>query len=125
MSQDLLTALDLVISFFFMGYTGIVNLIEFISGYVPVSLYNNQKVIVTAAISISLYLMASYLERWLQIYTCIVIGGPLTRAPNPTELKATYLQGDKTETGIKIFFYGQHAVFVVFSSLIVQVYFFK
>lgn len=25
-----------------LGYTGIVNLIEFISGYVPIALYNNQ-----------------------------------------------------------------------------------
>lgn len=43
-----------------LGYTGIVNLIEFISGYVPIVLYNNQEVIVTAVTSISLYLMASY-----------------------------------------------------------------
>ncbi|XP_071734706.1 protein CHLOROPLAST J-LIKE DOMAIN 1, chloroplastic [Rutidosis leptorrhynchoides] len=43
-----------------LGYTGIVNLIEYFSGYVPIALYNNQEVIVTAATSISLYLMASY-----------------------------------------------------------------
>ncbi|KAI3520296.1 hypothetical protein L1887_09628 [Cichorium endivia] len=43
-----------------LGYTGIVNLIEFISGYVPVALYNNQEVIVTAVTSLSLYFMASY-----------------------------------------------------------------
>lgn len=43
-----------------LGYTGIVNLIEYFSGYVPIALYNNQEVIVTAATSISLYFMASY-----------------------------------------------------------------
>ncbi|CAH1420049.1 unnamed protein product [Lactuca virosa] len=43
-----------------LGYTGIVNLIEFISGYVPIALYNNQEVIVTAVTSLSLYFMASY-----------------------------------------------------------------
>ncbi|KAL4576649.1 hypothetical protein LXL04_012746 [Taraxacum kok-saghyz] len=43
-----------------LGYTGLVNLIEFISGYVPVVLYNNQEVIVTAVTSLSLYFMASY-----------------------------------------------------------------
>lgn len=43
-----------------LGYTGVVNLIEYISGYVPVALYNNQEVIVTAATSLSLYFMASY-----------------------------------------------------------------
>nr|GEV23807.1 chloroplast J-like domain 1 [Tanacetum cinerariifolium] len=48
------------IAFASLGYTSIVNLIEFISGYVPVALYNNQEVIITAATSISLYLMASY-----------------------------------------------------------------
>lgn len=31
-----------IILFLFQGYTGIVNLIEFISGYVPIALYNNQ-----------------------------------------------------------------------------------
>ncbi|KAK9061390.1 hypothetical protein SSX86_018571 [Deinandra increscens subsp. villosa] len=48
------------IAFASLGYTGIVNLIEYFRGYVPVALYNNQEVIVTAATSISLYFMASY-----------------------------------------------------------------
>ncbi|KAK1409751.1 hypothetical protein QVD17_36280 [Tagetes erecta] len=48
------------IAFASLGYTGIVNLIEYFTGYVPVALYNNQELIVTAATSISLYFMASY-----------------------------------------------------------------
>lgn len=63
MGKRLLRSLALAfgcIAFASLGYTGIVNLIEYISGYVPIALYNNQEVIVTAATSISLYIMASY-----------------------------------------------------------------
>ncbi|GJY00060.1 chloroplast J-like domain protein 1 [Tanacetum coccineum] len=47
MGKRLLRSLALAfgcIAFASLGYTGIVNLIEFISGYVPVALYNNQVV---------------------------------------------------------------------------------
>nr|XP_043632704.1 uncharacterized protein LOC122603916 [Erigeron canadensis] len=63
MGKRLLRSLALAfgcIAFASLGYTGIVNLIEYFSGYVPVALYNNQEVIVTAATSLSLYFMASY-----------------------------------------------------------------
>lgn len=43
-----------------LGYTGVLNLIEFVRGYIPVLLYNNQELIVTATTSVLLYFMASY-----------------------------------------------------------------
>ncbi|XP_076946673.1 protein CHLOROPLAST J-LIKE DOMAIN 1, chloroplastic-like [Bidens hawaiensis] len=63
MGKRLLRSLSLAfgcIAFASLAYTGVVNLIEYFIGYVPVALYNNQEVIVTAATSISLYFMASY-----------------------------------------------------------------
>ncbi|KAL8247466.1 hypothetical protein R6Q59_008682 [Mikania micrantha] len=63
MGKRLLRSLALAfgcIAFASLGYTGVVNLIEYFSGYVPVVLYNNQELIVTAATSVCLYLMASY-----------------------------------------------------------------
>ncbi|KAI3748461.1 hypothetical protein L6452_11536 [Arctium lappa] len=63
MGKRLLRSLALVfgcIAVASLGYTGLVNLIEFIGGYVPVALYNNQEIIVTAATSLSLYFMATY-----------------------------------------------------------------
>lgn len=43
-----------------LGYTGVLNLIESIRGYIPVLLYNNQELIVTATTSVLLYFLASY-----------------------------------------------------------------
>lgn len=43
-----------------LGYTGVLNLIEYFRGYIPVLLYNNQEVIITVATSILCYFMASY-----------------------------------------------------------------
>ncbi|KAF5770472.1 putative protein CHAPERONE-LIKE PROTEIN OF POR1 [Helianthus annuus] len=63
MGKRLLRSLALAfgcIAFASLGYTGVVNLIEYFTGYVPIALYNNQEFIVTAVTSISLYFMASY-----------------------------------------------------------------
>lgn len=63
MGKRMLRSLSLVfgcISVSSLGYTGILNLIEFLGHYIPVFLYNNQELIVTIATSIMLYIMASY-----------------------------------------------------------------
>lgn len=63
MGKRLLRSLSLVfgcLAFSSLGYTGILNLIEFLGHYIPVFLYNNQEMIVTATTSIMLCIMASY-----------------------------------------------------------------
>ncbi|KAL0920264.1 hypothetical protein M5K25_009385 [Dendrobium thyrsiflorum] len=63
MGKRMLRSLSLVfgcIAVSSLGYTGILNLIEFLGHYIPVFLYNNQELIVTTATSIMLYIMASY-----------------------------------------------------------------
>ncbi|XP_020095000.1 uncharacterized protein LOC109714714 isoform X1 [Ananas comosus] len=63
MGKRLLRSLALVfgcIAVSSLGYTGILNLIEFLGLYIPLFLYNNQELIVTTATSILLYIMASY-----------------------------------------------------------------
>ncbi|KAK8935812.1 hypothetical protein KSP39_PZI012850 [Platanthera zijinensis] len=63
MGKRLLRSLSLVfgcLALSSLGYTGILNLIEFLGHYIPVFLYNNQEVIVTATTSIMLCIMASY-----------------------------------------------------------------
>lgn len=63
MGKRLLRSLSLVfgcMAVSSLGYTGILNLIEFLGHYIPVFLYNNQEMIVTTTTSIMLYIMASY-----------------------------------------------------------------
>ncbi|XP_039059243.1 uncharacterized protein LOC120202951 [Hibiscus syriacus] len=63
MGKRLLRSLVLVfscIALASLAYTGVLNLIEYIGGYIPLFLYNNQELIVTAASAVSLYIMASY-----------------------------------------------------------------
>ncbi|XP_010909633.1 protein CHLOROPLAST J-LIKE DOMAIN 1, chloroplastic [Elaeis guineensis] len=63
MGKRLLRSLSLVfgcIAVSSLGYTGLLNLIEFLGHYIPVFLYNNQELFVTIATSILLYIMASY-----------------------------------------------------------------
>ncbi|PKA59247.1 hypothetical protein AXF42_Ash001340 [Apostasia shenzhenica] len=63
MGKRLLRSLSLVfgcIAVSSLGYTGILNLIELLGHYIPAILYNNQELIVTAATSVMLYVMASY-----------------------------------------------------------------
>ncbi|KAM7526705.1 hypothetical protein LguiA_016607 [Lonicera macranthoides] len=43
-----------------LGYTGVLNLIEFTGGYIPAFLYNNQELAITASSAIMLYVMATY-----------------------------------------------------------------
>ncbi|KAE8718711.1 RNA recognition motif-containing family protein [Hibiscus syriacus] len=63
MGKRLLRSLALVfgsIALASLAYTGLLNLIEYIGGYIPIFLYNNQELIVTTASAVSLYIMASY-----------------------------------------------------------------
>lgn len=63
MGKRMLRSLSLVfgcIAVSSLGYTGLLNLIEFLGRYIPVFLYNNQELLVTTATSILLYIMASY-----------------------------------------------------------------
>jgi hypothetical protein len=43
-----------------LGYTGVLNLIEFAGGYIPAFLYNSQELIITVSSAVMLYVMASY-----------------------------------------------------------------
>uniref|UniRef100_A0A9I9DMZ8 Uncharacterized protein n=1 Tax=Cucumis melo TaxID=3656 RepID=A0A9I9DMZ8_CUCME len=45
---------------FLQAYTGVLNFIEFMGGYIPVFLYNNQELLVTSSSALMLYIMASY-----------------------------------------------------------------
>ncbi|KAL2541537.1 Chloroplast J-like domain 1 [Abeliophyllum distichum] len=63
MGKRLLRSLALVfgcIAFASLGYTGLLNVIEFSVGYVPIFLYNNQELLVTASTALFLYVLASY-----------------------------------------------------------------
>ncbi|CAI0464799.1 unnamed protein product, partial [Linum tenue] len=63
MGKRLLRSLALVfgcIAFASLAYTGVLNLIEYAGGFIPVFLYNNQELIITASSAISLYILASY-----------------------------------------------------------------
>lgn len=63
MGKRLLRSLALVfgcIAFTSLAYTGVLNLIEFMGGYIPTLLYNNQELLITGASAVMLYVMASY-----------------------------------------------------------------
>ncbi|XP_031378771.1 uncharacterized protein LOC116194160 isoform X2 [Punica granatum] len=63
MGKRLLRSLALVfgcIAFTSLAYTGLLNLIEFVGGYIPAFLYNNQEPLVTVTSALFLYIMASY-----------------------------------------------------------------
>ncbi|KAL3649692.1 hypothetical protein CASFOL_006095 [Castilleja foliolosa] len=63
MGKILLRSLALVfgcVAFTSLGYTGVLNVIEFAAGYIPVFLYNNQELLVTASSALMLHVAASY-----------------------------------------------------------------
>ncbi|KGN65791.1 uncharacterized protein LOC101213790 [Cucumis sativus] len=63
MGKRLLRSLALVfgcIAVISLGYTGILNFIEFLGNYIPEFLYNNQELLVTSSSALMLYIMASY-----------------------------------------------------------------
>ncbi|KAH6826524.1 Chloroplast J-like domain 1 [Perilla frutescens var. hirtella] len=63
MGKRLLRSLSLVfgcVAFASLGYTGVLNVIEYATGFVPVFLYNNQELLVTASSALMLYILASY-----------------------------------------------------------------
>ncbi|KAM6577102.1 hypothetical protein CsatB_028939 [Cannabis sativa] len=43
-----------------LAYTGILNLIEYVGGYIPAILYNNQELLITSSTAVMLSIMASY-----------------------------------------------------------------
>ncbi|XP_073304899.1 protein CHLOROPLAST J-LIKE DOMAIN 1, chloroplastic-like isoform X2 [Primulina huaijiensis] len=63
MGKRLLRSLALVfgtLAFASLGYTGILNVVEYSLGYIPVFLYNNQELLVTTSTALMLYVLASY-----------------------------------------------------------------
>ncbi|KAF5948157.1 hypothetical protein ACSBR2_027053 [Camellia fascicularis] len=63
MGKRLLRSLALVfgcIALSSLGFTGVLNLIEFVGSYIPAFLYNNQELFVTASTALMLYVLASY-----------------------------------------------------------------
>ncbi|CAN0830612.1 Protein CHLOROPLAST J-LIKE DOMAIN 1, chloroplastic [Linum grandiflorum] len=48
------------IAFVSLAYTGILNVMEYTRGFIPMVLYNNQEPIITASSAICLYILASY-----------------------------------------------------------------
>ncbi|KAK9291819.1 hypothetical protein L1049_019769 [Liquidambar formosana] len=63
MGKRLLRSLALVFSCIAvssLAYTGILNAIEFVGGYIPAFLYNNQELLITTSTAVMLYIMASY-----------------------------------------------------------------
>ncbi|XP_042047780.1 uncharacterized protein LOC121793809 isoform X1 [Salvia splendens] len=63
MVKRLLRSLSLVfgcLAFASLGYTGVLNVIEYAAGFVPVFLYNNQELLVTASLALMLYILASH-----------------------------------------------------------------
>ncbi|TXG66035.1 hypothetical protein EZV62_007310 [Acer yangbiense] len=63
MGKRILRSLALVfscITIASLGYTGVLNLMEYVSGSIPAFLYNNQELLVTAASAVMLWIMASY-----------------------------------------------------------------
>lgn len=67
MGKRLLRSLALVfgcIAVASLGYTGLLNLIEFTGSFIPAALYNNQELIITTATAVMLYILASYYRWW-------------------------------------------------------------
>ncbi|CAH8386611.1 unnamed protein product [Eruca vesicaria subsp. sativa] len=63
MGKRLLRSLSLVFGSILvasLAYTGILNVIEYMGSSIPIALYNNQELIVTASSALMLYVMASY-----------------------------------------------------------------
>lgn len=63
MGKRLLRSLALVfgcIAIASLGYTGLLNVIEYAGGFIPVFLYNNQELLVTGFTAVMLHIMASY-----------------------------------------------------------------
>ncbi|KAF8110338.1 hypothetical protein N665_0085s0064 [Sinapis alba] len=63
MGKRLLRSLSLVFGSILvasLAYTGILNVIEYMGSSIPIVLYNNQELIVTASSALMLYVMASY-----------------------------------------------------------------
>ncbi|KAL8050387.1 hypothetical protein ABFX02_06G078900 [Erythranthe guttata] len=63
MGKRLLRSLALgfgCVAFASLGYTAVLNCIEFAAGYIPIFLYNNQELFVTASTALMLYVLASY-----------------------------------------------------------------
>ncbi|KAM7251725.1 hypothetical protein ACFE04_023608 [Oxalis oulophora] len=63
MGKRLLRSLGIAfgcVAFCSLAYTGILNAIEMIGGYIPVVLYNNQELVVTTSSAVMLFIMASY-----------------------------------------------------------------
>ncbi|KAF3684646.1 hypothetical protein BC332_12726 [Capsicum chinense] len=63
MGKRLLRSLALVfgcIAIASLGYTGLLNFIEYAGGFIPVVLYNNQELLVTGFTAVMLHIMASY-----------------------------------------------------------------
>ncbi|CAH8386579.1 unnamed protein product [Eruca vesicaria subsp. sativa] len=67
MGKRLLRSLSLVFAFSALyllhpwyAYTGILNVIEYMGSSIPIALYSNQELIVTASSALMLYVMASY-----------------------------------------------------------------
>ncbi|KAJ4870447.1 Chloroplast J-like domain 1 [Raphanus sativus] len=62
MGKRLLRSLSLVFGSILvaLAYTGILNFIEYMGSSIPITLYNNQELIVTASSALMLYVMASY-----------------------------------------------------------------
>ncbi|CAN4106895.1 unnamed protein product [Withania somnifera] len=63
MGKRLLRSLALVfgcIAIASLGYTGLLNFIEYAGGFIPVFLYNNQELFVTGFTAVMLHIMASY-----------------------------------------------------------------
>ncbi|RWR83975.1 Protein SPA1-RELATED 4 -like protein [Cinnamomum micranthum f. kanehirae] len=63
MGKRLLRSLSLVfgcMAVSSLAFTGVLNLIEFLGRYIPVFLYNNQEMFITASTAVMLHIMASY-----------------------------------------------------------------
>ncbi|CAN6877686.1 unnamed protein product, partial [Brassica oleracea] len=63
MGKRLLRSLSLVFGSILvasLAYTGMLNVIEYMGSSIPIALYNNQELIITASSALMLYVMASY-----------------------------------------------------------------
>lgn len=63
MGKRLLRSLALVfgcVAAISLGYTGVLNVIEFVGGFIPAFLFNNQELLITTSSALGLYIMASY-----------------------------------------------------------------
>ncbi|KAM2062236.1 hypothetical protein ACFX1Q_047237 [Malus domestica] len=66
MGKRLLRSLALVfgcIAIASVGYTTVLNLIEYLGSYIPAALYNNQELIITSSTAFMLYIIASYYRK--------------------------------------------------------------